>query len=256
MINDFGNAKLMEGYRMNKTSLLGMIDGHLSTDISIRDIRDELKHYISPLTKNNLQIIETGMNVKHLNDMKKIIQQMGVYQNQSDFKKILKALTRANLENFVWQVAISNSIQGKTKQSRDAIVDFILNKGAAFYNRLKNGDWALVEEMEVFVSSKSRHECSWCSKTCKYLQEYLFDGDSYYIYDNNVVGKVNDYREYYGLEKTAKTTIDVKKNPTQWYENLCKSLDELKAKSQGLSRTDIDHILWGYEKFKVDLVRI
>lgn len=90
----------------------------------------------------------------------------------------------------------------------------------------------------------------------KNLQEYLFDGDSYYIYDNNAVGKVNDYREYYGLEKTAKTTIDVKKNPTQWYENLCKSLDELKAKSQGLSRTEIDHILWGYEKFKVDLVRI
>lgn len=239
---------------MNKTSLLRMIDGHLSIEISIRDIRDELKHYICPLTKSNSQIIEKE-TVNQLNSQVKILKKLGIFQNSSSVQDIQKALTRANLEDFVWQVAISNSIQGKTKQSKVAIADFILNKGAMFYIRLKNGDWTLVEKMEVFVSSKSRHECSWCSKVCKYLQEYLFDGDSYYIYDNNVVDKLNDYRDYYGLKKTVKKTIDVKVT-AQWYENLCKSLDELKAKSPGLSRTEVDHILWGYEKFKVDLVRI
>lgn len=241
---------------MNQTSLLGTIAGHLSANISIRDIQDELRHYICPLTMSNLQIVETGINANNSsNGMKQIIQKVGIFQNSSSIQNIQKALTRANLEDFVWQVAISNSIQGKSKQSKDAIVDFIWNQGATFYIGLKKGDWTLVEEMEKFVSLKSRHECSWCSKVCKYLQEYLFEGDSYYIYDNNVVDKLNDYRDHYGLERTKKKTIDAKKT-AQWYENLCESLDELKTKSSGLSRTEIDHILWGYEKFKVDLVRV
>lgn len=239
---------------MNKTSLLGMIDGHLSAKFSIRDIRDELRHYICPLTKSDAQIIEKETQ-NQLNSQVKILKVLGVFQNRSSVQNIQKALTRANLEKFVWQVAISNRIQGKSKQSKDAITDFILNQDATFYRRLKDGEWTLVEEMEKFVSLKSRHECSWCSKVCKYLQEYLFDGDSYYIYDNNVVGKLNDYRKYYGLKRTVKTTIDVKVT-AQWYENLCKSLDELKAKSPGLSRTEMDHILWGYEKIKVGLDRI
>ena len=85
--------------------------------------------------------------------------------------------------------------------------------------------------MDSYVYEKSgykRHECSWCSKICKYLNEYLYDGDGYYIYDNNVKNRLNNYRKSNGLHNTIKKTIN--SGDPNWYVNFCNSLDELRRK--------------------------
>lgn len=151
---------------------------------------------------------------------------------------------------------------------KEFIADFIMKNEFDFYMRLHAGNLDLVEEMEAEVYKKNlkngnnRHECSWCSKVCKYLNECLFNNDAYFIYDSNVKERLNDYRKFYGLVATPKTKIELTKNnpEAKWYTNLWNSLEELKTnlynkKNESLSRNEIDHILWGFTKYPVKVAR-
>lgn len=246
---------------MNKDILIETIKTNLRDNISIDDILRELKNYICLLTRENADLIEDciGRDPNYQDKMSPIIKKVGVYQNGSSLQVISESLTINELENFVWQVAIGNSIQGKTHSVKTYISKFILNNGQVFYERLRKGDLKLVEEMEAYVYAQGgriRHECSWCSKVCKFLHDYLFNKDAYYIYDNNVKNRLNDYRRYYHLCQTPLGSIDVYRE-RNWYTNLCNSLDELKdSLVDRLERFEIDHILWGFTKYNVEVARL
>lgn len=244
---------------MNKRSLLSLIEQNIkNNDISIDDVKKELDNYICPLTKNNVAIIEISIkdDPNYKDNTSIIIKNLGLYQNYSLSKTINSKLTKQILERFVWQIAIDNNIQGKSHSVKAQIAQYISQLGDKFYDRLKTCDWSLVEEMEAFVfKNNTRHECSWCSKVCKYLADYLFNGDNYYIYDSNVKNRLNDYRKKYGLKKTRKEDLEAKSNKN-WYTNLCNSLDELNDELPvKLKRFELDHVLWGFSKYKVDLDR-
>lgn len=238
------------------------MEENLGENISILNILNEIKHYICLLTRKNSDVIEyyIAQDVKYGNNkMLLFIKKLGICQNNSSLKKINRVLNRNELEKFIWLVASSNSIQGKSNSVKKAIAEFITNKNIKFYKKLRDGNINLVQEMEKYVYVKSnfkRHECSWCSKICKYLNEYLFNNDKYYIYDNNVKNRLNDYRKYYKLYKISMKSINIQ-TEIDWYINFWNSLDELrKSLSNKLSRSEIDHIMWGFDKFKVQLARI
>ena len=250
---------------MEKNKLIEEVKGHLKNDTSIDEIHKELDNYICLLTKRNASLVESCISVdpRYPNRMGKFIETLGIYQNGSSIDKIISVLDRNKLEKFIWIVASENSIQGKKPIVKTYIADFILNT-RNFYERLNNGDWILVEEMEKAVYQRNinnRHECSWCSKVCKYLHEFLFNKDKYYIYDNNVKKRLNDYRKYYGLAQVKKKDIELTKNnlDVKWYQNFCNSLDELlnKRKMAGevLTKIELDHILWGFTKYPVEVAR-
>lgn len=184
---------------MNKRSLLLLIEQNIkNNDISLDDVKKELDNYICPLTKNNVDIIEKSIknDPNYKDNTSIIIKNLGLYQNNSLSEIINSKLTIQILENIVWQIAIDNSIQGKIHRVKTLIALYISRSGVNFYDDLNKGDWALVEDMEAFVfNNTTRHECSWCSKVCKYLNDYLFNGDNYYIYDSNVKNRLNDYRK-------------------------------------------------------------
>jgi len=251
---------------MNKDELINVIKNNLGNDISIDDIKRELDKYICLLTRSNADLVERSINrdPRYPNKMRDYIIKLGIYQNESSIPTIRERLDREHLEEYIWIVATENSIQGKRPIVKTHIADFILNS-SNFYERLRAGDWSLVEDMEAEVYTKNlgrrinRHECSWCSKICKYLHEALFNNDAYYIYDNNVKNRLNDYRKKYNLSSTPKRSINIKYNEN-WYQNLCLSMDELKEKRNGcgenLTRSEIDHILWGFTKYPVEVSRI
>ncbi len=256
---------------MDKKNLLNELDRYLGTELSLNEIYSELKnHYICELTEYNSNVIEDGIrnDPNYEDKMSPIITNLGIYQNGSNDAVIMERLFNGDvLERFVWQVAISNSIQGKTHEAKNSIADFIRSNGFSFFEKLREGNKALVQDMDkhVYISSgKKRHECSWCSKVCKYLHEYLYNTDAYYIYDNNVKEKLNDYRGYYGLSKILNRDIKVIVEPSRdnndivvnnWYENFWNALEDLRE-GTGLNRTQLDHIMWGFAKYKVELVRV
>lgn len=244
---------------MNKNLLLNMVGNYLKNDVSINDILTELDNYICLLTRENADIIEKCIanDPNYPDIMSPIIKKVNLFQNNSSIKTIYNSLGRVELEDFVWKVAIANSIQGKNLSVKTYMADYMLNKENQFFERLQVGELKLVEDLECFVyqsGNNVRHECSWCSKVCKFLHDYLFNNDAYYIYDNNVRNRLNDYRSYYELPQTSMSILDV--NNKEWYQNLCRSLDELKNKLKDkLNRSEIDHILWGFAKYKVVLAR-
>ena len=245
---------------MDKNVLLELIKNNVEDDVSINDIIDELDNYLCLLTRRNADLIESFISVdpNYPHKMEPVIQNAGVFKNNSTPEEINRALTKKKLDEFVWVVASVNSIQGKTQTAKSNISNFIIEKGISFYERLKAGDLNLVEEMERHVYSKGgskRHECSWCSKVCKFLHEFLFNNDAYYIYDNNVKARLNEYKKYYGLKLAKKKQFEVKNNE-HWYLYLCQELEDLrKSLDDELKRYEIDHILWGFAKYKLDLAR-
>lgn len=57
-------------------------------------------------------------------------------------------------------------------------------------------------------------------------------------------------------KENPKKDLEVKSNKN-WYVKLCNSLDELNNKLPNkLKRFELDHVLWGFSKYKVDLDRI
>lgn len=249
---------------MEKKAFIAELIKGLPNEISINDVIKETEKFICPLTKENASLIERFIerDKKYGNKLAEEAKKNGISKIDRSTQDIADTPTRENLESFVRQVAIITSIRGATKSANKAIVDFIISKGKAFYDELEKGEQSLVQEMESYVyrnADRSRRECSWCSKVCKFLNEYLFECDGYYIYDSNVVNELNDYRKYYGLDATLEKDIDAKKE-RNWYVNLWNSLDEIRNKANEkekalLKRSEIDHIIWGFKKYKVNIVK-
>ena len=214
--------------------------------------------YICLLTRRNADLIEgyIAKDPKYPNNMSPIIRDLGIYQNGTPISEICEIMGNSDLNKFVWQVAVSNSIQGKTHATKQLITNYILGCGANFYERLENGDLRLVQDMVSYIVSRGgRHECSWCSKICKYLNEYLFNNDKYFIYDGNVKKRLNVYRVYYGLPKISRKNIE--HCDVNWYVNFFNSLEELRNQLKDkLTRSEIDHIMWGFHKYSVTLTSI
>ena len=158
------------------------------------------------------------------------------YQTQMDKDKliaIIREIDRDNSTN-IWRY----------KKSREKIfkaVDFIVEPKHNFYERLKVGDKTLPDQINAYVGSGMP---SLSSKICKYLAEYIYGNDAYYINDSYVRALALFYYEYYfGCPHPKYKRIYDINNLS--YEELFDLLEEIRFKTcSNLTRNKFDHIIW------------
>ena len=119
------------------------------------------------------------------------------------------------------------------------ITDYIIANNT-FFERLEKGDIYLIDEI---IDYCGKEVTSLSSKICKYLSEYLYEKDNYYINDKYIRCALPFYLDKYNLTFYGKKTDLYYANMS--YVSLFNYLESIKNKlNNGLSRSNIDHIIW------------
>lgn len=133
------------------------------------------------------------------------------------------------------------------KKNRDGfykLVEYISNPANAFFEALDRGDPSLPDKL---VRKCGKGVKSLSSKICKYLSEFAFQKDNYYINDSFVRHTLLFYLDYYGVEHPGlNTSIAVDALDYQslygWLEKLHKARNE--KYGDEIKKSELDHILW------------
>lgn len=110
-----------------------------------------------------------------------------------------------------------------------------------FLNRIKKGDYSLVDELaDLRHLGATRKEHSLASKVCRYIDDWYYGNDHFTINDSVVRVLLPYYYLYYG--------INFDKNIDEIsYVEFMKYFNELVEKvqiSESIKRHEIDHIIW------------
>ena len=124
----------------------------------------------------------------------------------------------------------------------DSFRDFICDPANNFVARLNDPD-SFKDLVEDLRSSHHGYNAkSLASKVCKYLHEYYWDHDFYFINDNVVRSVFPYYLDAYGIAHTIRTKGDV---DALSYPDLYDLLEALHLTAcPSLTRSKMDHILW------------
>lgn len=235
----------------------------------------DLDNGVVKLTKNNSGIIEQHIknNPSYNLDLTKKIYEYwsGSGRNPKIRKAVMDLVRVIDIENStnVWRYDKSKPQPGNLNSFTDVqltkMVDFIVDPGRNFWDRLKNTDVTLVNDLQNSANWKGKNgngPKSLASKICKYFSELYCGIDGYYINDS-VVRHVLPYYVYYyenrgsnrlkftkKLGKTTKTAYD-----DIAYSDLYKLLDDLRHEinrvdNQNLTRNELDHLLWYCYRFE------
>ncbi len=139
----------------------------------------------------------------------------------------------------------------KNHDSFNNMIKYISNKNNKFFERLNSGDQTLpddiVEKCGTGVKSLS-------SKICKYLCEYIYNKDNFYINDSVVRNMLLFYLDYYGVKHPKLKSIYGVDNLkySDYYELLSKLHTERNSKHKdSITKSELDHIIWYcYKSFK------
>ena len=144
--------------------------------------------------------------------------------------------TPAQMYDIVRQIKIDNNIVGCPDSQLILIRDFITDPSNRFFCRNLNGDLSLVEDLNDYLGTSGvRHERSLSSKICAFLNNYLYGGDEYFIYDRVVLDLLPRYRVEYGLPTV----------PADYYAGFFTAMEDLRSHvCPTLKRRQIDQIIW------------
>lgn len=171
--------------------------------------------------------------------------------------------TKENLEKVIKAIDKQNSTHlsssGKKKGSNKGIrltLEYIYKNSDKIITSIQNGDIKVVEDIAQNAIEK-RYIISFASKFCTYMSRYMFNGDSFSIYDSVLVD-ILPYYYYQYVRKDIKLKITknkIKQNGYGWYSNI---IDEIinnvkKHDNYNVSRKDFDHLLWYYYKGDKDI---
>ncbi len=238
MLTDFSNYK----------SMLSLKGGDTSFDTKTKGL-DVDQEYVVLITKQNAN------TCKKRNDMYDAKFTKKIYEYYKMKNKSLK-LTGANAEvpvlDMIIMIDYENSANiWRFKNKRHYIhsmVQFIINDKNHFWDRLGNGDVELVDELVQSCGvGEKKGPKSLASKICKYLSEIIYSKDNYYINDSVIRSVLPYYLNYYKLQTTS--------NSKNFFDNLSyaelfnllekiKVEQEKKSENKGLTRADIDTIMW------------
>lgn len=215
------------------------------------------------LTEKNVKlinfIIENDSNYRSDNDDKnenstiKLVQIFKKYPDKKSLENIVKAIDKQNSTHL--------SVSGQNKGDNKGIVltaNYIYNCRDNIYDLIKqiqNGTLELVDDIAKNAIA-NRYIISFSSKFCTYMSRYMFNNDSYSIYDNVLI-KILPYYYYQYIGENIKITSNkIKKNGYTWYSSIIeKIIEKVKEKENyNISRKDLDHLLWYY--YKGDKLRI
>ncbi len=199
---------------------------------------------------NNLLVLNSHNAVLIANAIKNDINYKYKFSNE-----IIKTISISNLVNYklskldkdnllllfvLIDLEYFTNIWNKAKKEMINLCDYDIEPSSKFFERLKQGDIKLVDDMAKSTNGDIRK--SFASKVCRYLSSNVFNNDFYYAYDTIV----RDVLPYYLHHFNVGTLNEAKK----WYNELTyeqfhKEMDELKAKvCPNLTRLQMDYILW------------
>ena len=149
-----------------------------------------------------------------------------------DFIAIIREIDRDNKTN-VWRYG--NEVKIKR------VVDYMFDSKNNFFDELDKGDVDLPDKINNYVGGGMK---SLSSKICKYLSEYIFNKDNYYINDKYIRAMSLFYYEYY-CKKSHSAFKNISDIDNLKYEELHKLLDVIRyAANPSLLRSEFDHIIW------------
>lgn len=154
---------------------------------------------------------------------------------------VIREIDRDNSTN-VWRY---------NRNSINEIVKYISNKENKFYEKLEKGEKNLPDELNKCGPGLK----SLSSKVCKYLCEFAYHKDNYYINDTFVRHALLFYLKYYDAPMPTKgrkkiTSSGQVDSNDFTYEELFNALDNLNKKRKerhedgDITKSELDHILW------------
>ena len=133
------------------------------------------------------------------------------------------------------------------------MIDYIKDRRNNFFNRLNDqnkGDTTLPDEIVVACGTEVK---SLSSKVCKYLCEFIYQGDNYYINDRVVRHILLFYLDYYGVQHNLSNNKVDELSYVDLYSLLTKLHNARNAEHNGtITKSQLDHILWYcYKSFDI-----
>lgn len=202
------------------------------------------------LTKENVEIIESLIeeDPDYFPFSKFLFESFGTNKIKNNTERTLFAVAREidrdNSTN-VWRYK-------KNRDSFNNMIEYISNPNNLFFERLERGDISLPDEI---VNQCGPGLKSLSSKICKYLCEFAFQKDNYYINDSFVRGLLLFYLDYYNIGHPGISSTHAVN--TMSYIELHNLLQELhtarnKKYNDKITKSELDHIMWYcYKSFKL-----
>lgn len=145
----------------------------------------------------------------------------------------------------VKRIVSENSTRTSDNDSR-FFAQYMSNPQYRFFENVINGDLGLVERMLEYVTQHGgKNHKSLASKICKYLNEWICNGDAYSINDSFVRTVLPYYLKINHIPKGRKKLDNMS------YDEIITLINQLetavKVRYPDLDKNKIDHILWyGY----------
>lgn len=202
------------------------------------------------LTKNNASKIEE--QIKRDDDYfpfsKAIFDYYGknkiMRNDERSLFAVIREIDRDNSTN-VWRYKTN-------RESFYGMISYIEKSENKFFSKLEEGDCKLPDDI---VNKCGTAVKSLSSKVCKYLSEFIYAKDNFYINDKVIRHMLLFYLDYYGVEHS-----ELKSNhsvDSLTYVELYKWLEKLHiARNQKykdtITKSELDHILWYcYKSFDI-----
>lgn len=128
------------------------------------------------------------------------------------------------------------------KESRiSKVIDYISDSKNHFFESLKKGDIDLPDEINACADNGMP---SLSSKICKYLHEYIYNKDAYFINDSYIRALALFYYEH-NFGKPHPVYNSINKMYKINYKDLFSILEDVRIRAcPTLKRNDFDHIIW------------
>lgn len=172
----------------------------------------------------------------------------GIDKIKDNFEKslfaVVREIDRDNSTN-VWRY-------DKNRNSFNKMISYITARENDFFGRLEKGEAELPDDITKQCGPGVK---SLSSKVCKYLCEFIFKKDNYYINDSIVRHVLLFYLDFYSVEHpNLKSSHAVDKMDYQtlysWLSQLHKARNEVYKDE--ITKNELDHILWYcYKSFKL-----
>ncbi|OPZ35185.1 MAG: hypothetical protein BWY98_00806 [Tenericutes bacterium ADurb.BinA155] len=159
-------------------------------------------------------------------------------------------LTEDAYSKIIKNIVIENSTRSKDEVVK-ALAKYCVDENRHFLARLQEGKPRLVDDIVSYLTNQGfREEKSLSSKVCRYLNEWIFHQDDYTINDSVVRSVMPYYLAFYQIPTSLKT---LKAFESLSYVDFLPIFDLIREKSEGLTRHQLDHLLW--YSYKNDRIR-
>ena len=242
IINQYNNST-------KNLTKISKISPRLNKLIIDKNLEFDSEYNIVKLTKNNAKIIEAEINndEDYFPFSKILYNYYGAEKVKNNSEQalfcVIREIDRDNSTN-VWRY----------KQNRDnfkGVIKYLVDTDNNFFEKLKSGQKELPD---IIVEKYGTGLKSLSSKICKYLSEWMFGKDNYYINDKYIRHALLFYLDYYKVDKKVNNReLKCSRNVDNLsYKDLFDLLDKLnKSAKSGLTKNELDHILWYcYKSFK------